>query len=206
MSRFLVFVIAGWSGFSLMAVELLSGRILAPSFGNSIQVWGAVITVFMVALSVGYLVGGRLSVREPSLAKFALIPLATAAAMTPAALFADPLMDRIFDLILDPRYGALTAAALLFFLPTMVGGMASPYAVRLLVDECSASGRHAGFLFFVSTTGSAAGTILTSFYLVLIMGVGQILWSFIGVSAALGLLTLALSLFGLKRGTVPEES
>jgi hypothetical protein len=31
----------------VMAVELLSGRILAPNFGNSIYVWGGVITVFI---------------------------------------------------------------------------------------------------------------------------------------------------------------
>ena len=41
-----------------MAVELLGGRLLAPTFGSSIYVWGAIITVFMLALSLGYL-GGR---------------------------------------------------------------------------------------------------------------------------------------------------
>ena len=48
--RFLVFLIAGWSGFFVMAVELLGGRVLAPSFGNSIYVWGGVITMFMLCL------------------------------------------------------------------------------------------------------------------------------------------------------------
>ena len=42
-----------------MAVELLGGRLLAPTFGSSIYVWGAIITVFMLALSLGYLAGGR---------------------------------------------------------------------------------------------------------------------------------------------------
>ena len=59
-AKVIVFALAGWSGFFVMAVELLSGRILAPTFGNSIYVWGAVITVFMLALAVGYLLGGRL--------------------------------------------------------------------------------------------------------------------------------------------------
>ena len=55
----LEYVIAGWSGFFVMAVELLGGRLLAPTFGSSIYVWGAIITVFMLALSLGYLAGGR---------------------------------------------------------------------------------------------------------------------------------------------------
>ena len=53
MRRFFIFLIAGWSGFFVMAIELLSGRILAPNFGNSIYVWGGVITVFMLALALG---------------------------------------------------------------------------------------------------------------------------------------------------------
>ena len=56
----LSYVIAGWSGFFVMSIELLGGRLLAPTFGSSIYVWGALITIFMLALSIGYLVGGRL--------------------------------------------------------------------------------------------------------------------------------------------------
>ena len=61
MYRALLYLIAGWSGFFVMAIELLGGRLLAPYFGSSIYVWGAIITVFMLALSLGYLLGGRAS-------------------------------------------------------------------------------------------------------------------------------------------------
>ena len=56
----LVLLLAFSSGFIIMSVELLGGRMLAPNFGTSIYVWGSIITVFMLSLSVGYLVGGRL--------------------------------------------------------------------------------------------------------------------------------------------------
>lgn len=198
MSRLLIFLMAGWSGFFLMAIELLSGRILAPQFGSSIQVWGAVITVFMLALSMGYLIGGHVSVKDPSMTKLSLILLFAAFSTTPAVLLGDQVTDRIFSLILDPRYGSLLSATLLFFLPTMIGGMVSPYAVRLLVSECRLSGHYAGFLFFVSTFGSAAGTLLTSFYLVLHLDINQIFWVLIGVSTALGLFTLTFSLLRFR--------
>jgi len=196
LSRLLIFLMAGWSGFFLMAIELLSGRILAPHFGSSIQVWGAVITVFMLALSIGYLIGGHVSVKDPSITKLSIILLTAAAATTPAVLLGDLVMERTFELILDPRYGSLIAATLLFFVPTMIAGMVSPYAVRLLVSECRLSGQHAGSLFFVSTFGSAAGTVLTSFYLVLYLDVNQIFWILIAVSTSIGLSTL---MFGLSR-------
>ncbi len=185
-----MFLIAGWSGFYVMAIELLSGRILAPNFGNSIYVWGGVITIFMLALSIGYLLGGRLSVRQPSVKKLSLLLLAAAAATTPTVLLGESAMDRIFNLILDPRYGSLLSSTILFFIPTMISGMISPYAVRLLVSEYKTSGHYAGLLYFVSTFGSAAGTLLTSFYLVLYLEINQIFLSMIGISVTIGLLSL----------------
>ena len=95
MYRACLYLIAGWSGFFVMGVELLGGRLLAPFFGSSIYVWGAIITVFMLALSLGYLAGGRASLAAPSLRRLALILLAGAAATVPVLLFGDALLERL---------------------------------------------------------------------------------------------------------------
>ncbi|HXR20425.1 MAG TPA: fused MFS/spermidine synthase [Steroidobacteraceae bacterium] len=192
MHRACLYLIAGWSGFFVMGIELLGGRLLAPYFGSSIYVWGAIITVFMLALSLGYLAGGRASLSAPSLRRLALILLAAAAAATPVLLFGDALLDRLSAALPDPRFGSLLAAGLLFFLPSFVSGMVSPYAVRLLVADRASSGQHAGQLYFVSTFGSAAGTLLTSFYLVLYLEVNQIVLLMLAISAAIGVLALLL--------------
>mgnify|MGYP001369078185 CR=1 FL=1 len=78
MRRTVINVLAFTGGFVIMALELLGGRVLAPYFGNSIYVWGSIITVFMLSLAVGYLIGGRLSMRAPSLSRFASLCLAGA--------------------------------------------------------------------------------------------------------------------------------
>jgi hypothetical protein len=190
--QLLTYLIAGWSGYYVMAIELLSGRILAPNFGNSIYVWGGIITVFMVALSVGYLVGGQLSVFAPSQGKLAALLLGAAAATLPLVIVGEPVLDWIFNRVHDPRYASLLASSTLFFVPTALSGMVSPYAVRLLATNLQATGRSAGLLFFVSTFGSAAGTILTSFYMVLWFEINQIFIGMIVVSALIGLATLGL--------------
>jgi hypothetical protein len=187
MYRGALYLLAGWSGFFVMAVELLGGRLLAPYFGSSIYVWGAIITVFMLALSIGYLAGGRWSLRSPSLRRLGLILIAAAAAAVPILLGGDALLDRVSARLADPRFGSLISATLLFFLPTLVSGMVSPYAVRLLVADRASAGDHAGRLYFVSTFGSAAGTLLTSFYLVLLFEVNQILWAMLAMSALVGI-------------------
>lgn len=186
MQLFLCYLIAGWSGFFVMAVELLGGRLLAPTFGSSIYVWGAIITVFMLALSLGYLVGGRLSVRAPSVRRLGLILIVVALSVSPLLVFAGSMLDALSERVSDPRFGSLLGASLLFFVPTFFSGMVSPYAVRLLVKDLSSSGRHAGQLYFVSTFGSAAGTLLTSFYLVLFMEVNHILLALLAISICIG--------------------
>jgi hypothetical protein len=183
---YLCYLIAGWSGFYVMAVELLGGRLLAPTFGSSIYVWGAIITVFMLALSLGYLAGGRWSMHAPSVRRLGGILVVAALTVLPTLLFAERMLDVVAVAIPDPRFGSLLGATLLFFVPTFFSGMVSPYAVRLLVQDRSSSGRHAGQLYFVSTFGSAAGTLLTSFYLVLIMEVNHILLALLAISTAIG--------------------
>ena len=186
MQVILSYVIAGWSGFFVMAVELLGGRLLAPSFGSGIYVWGAIITIFMLALSLGYLAGGRWSVDRPSVRRLGGILLLAAVTVLPILMFGDAMLDWVAETIADPRGASLLAAICLFFVPTFFSGMISPYAVRLLVNDRASSGKHAGQLYFVSTFGSAAGTLLTSFYLVLILEVNQILLALMGISLLLG--------------------
>jgi hypothetical protein len=182
------YLVAFWSGFFVMGVELLGGRLLAPNFGSSIYVWGALIAIFMLALSLGYLAGGRYSQHQPSLAKLALLLAAAAVTALPVLPLSGTTLENLAIAIPDPRFGSLAAAALLFFVPTFFSGMVSPYCVRLLVEDERSSGRRAGQLYFVSTFGSAAGTILTSFYLVLWLEVNVILLSLIGISTVLAAL------------------
>jgi len=184
------YVVAFWSGFFVMGVELLGGRILAPNFGSSIYVWGALITVFMLALSLGYLAGGRYSLHKPSLKRLGGLLGVAALTTLPVLPLSGVPLEELSIHITDPRYGSLAAAVLLFFIPTFFSGMVSPYCVRLLVDAEESSGRRAGQLYFVSTFGSAAGTLLTSFFLVKWFEVNTLLVATIIVSLALSVLSL----------------
>ena len=187
----LIYFLAFSSGFSIMGIELLGGRILAPYFGSSVHIWGSIITVFMLSLSFGYLLGGKLSIRHPSLTKYGLIFLVASIMVLPIALYAEPIMAFIFSHIEDSRYGSLLASTALFFIPTIILGMISPYSVRLLVTNSERSGQVAGGLYFVSTLGSALGTIITSFYMVLAFDVNTIILGFAGVLGTLGLIAIS---------------
>lgn len=190
--NYFVYLLAFTSGFSIMGVELLAGRILAPFFGSSVHIWGSIITVFMLSLSLGYLLGGKLSTRSASLQHYGTIFIVAALMLLPIASMSQWLMEIIFLAIEDSRYGSLVASMALFFIPTIFLGMLSPYSVRLLVTSSHESGQVAGKLYFVSTLGSALGTIITSFYLVLWFDINHIIYSFVSLLACLGLFAVLL--------------
>ena len=183
------YLIAGWSGFNVMVVELLGGRLIAPYFGSGVQVWGSVIFVFMLGLAIGYLLGGIYSRRNPSLAKLCGILIVAAVAALPIVFFGEPVMDAISIISSDPR-ASLMACFALYFVPSIFCGMISPYAIRLIVRDQASSGRSAGYLYFVSTVGSSAGTLMTSFYFVLWAEVNTILLTAMAVSVALAVVAL----------------
>jgi len=136
---------------------------------------------------------------NPSAWVFASFFVCAALLSLPIILFADPIMRPIFLAVEDARYGSLLASVVMFFAPTTLLGMISPYSVRLLVQRKEHSGQMAGLLFFVSTIGSAAGTLGTSFYFVLWFEVGQILW---GAASALLLAAAMVLLAGHMRGSL----
>lgn len=188
---YLILLLAFTAGFIIMSVELLGGRILAPYFGSSVYVWGSIITVFMLSLSLGYLIGGRLSLYAPSLKKHGLFFILAALMLLPLILQGEALMEFVFLRLEDPRYGSLVVSLLLFFIPTTILGMVSPYSIRLLVMNHQYSGQIAGFLYFVSTLGSALGTLGTSFYFVLWFEVNTLLLLMMGILLLAGVLAIA---------------
>jgi len=187
------------NGFAIMGIELLGGRVLSPYFGTSVYVWGSIITIFMLSLSLGYLWGGRLSSRKPSAKVFALFFVAAAILSLPIIFFADWTMTQVFMVVEDPRYGSLLSAILLYFLPICFMGMVSPYSIRLLVSSQEHSGRMAGLLYFISTLGSALGTLMTSFYLVLWFEIDHIMWGIVIGLLACGALVLVAHAIAERR-------
>ena len=54
------------SGAVLLGVEIAASRVLAPTFGSSLYVWGALIGVVLSGLATGYWLGGTLADRWPT--------------------------------------------------------------------------------------------------------------------------------------------
>ena len=170
-------------GAALMALEIVAARVLAPALGNSIFVWGSVISIVMIALSLGYWLGGQLADKRH--ASRALAPLIAGAGVLTVIVpvIASAVLPMAADM--GPRIGSLVASALIFFLPALLIATVSPLGVRLAASRgLTHIGRSAGGLYAISTGGSIVGTLATSFWLIpllslepLIVGIGFTLFA-----------------------------
>ncbi|MBN1626595.1 MAG: fused MFS/spermidine synthase [Deltaproteobacteria bacterium] len=183
------------TGCIVMSFEILGSRILAPHFGNDIFVWGSLIGVFLSGLTVGYWGGGRLADYIADLRCFAMLLLVPGIFLCLLPLYYDPVNYWIFDAYLGIRLEPLMASMMLFFLPSVFMGAVIPYAVKLQVKELHLLGTQVGNLYAISSIGSIAGTILTSFYLITWFGVRRII---LGEGILLILMALIISWFHIR--------
>jgi hypothetical protein len=199
LQRIAVYALVVSTGAAVLSLEILGGRSLQPYFGSGLHVWGSILSVFMVSLAVGYWVGGALSERRPSLAKLMVFPLLGGCIIFLLPHVYDGVNNALFDLVVirwgsQESYASLLAASAEFLLPSAVLGCVSPYAVRLLATEVATTGRTAGNLYALSTVGSTAGALATSFWLVPLLGVED-LYRYLGLGlVGLSVLGLASSL------------
>ena len=168
------------SGGVLLGVEIAASRLLAPFFGNSLFVWGALIGVVLTGLAVGYWLGGALAdrVHAPALLFGAIALGGVFVALVPRV--DEDVLGAITDWDPGPRLAPLVAATILFGPLSVVLAAVTPAAIRVRARSVERLGRTAGRLFAVSTAGSIAGTFATAFFLVPELGVSELF----GVGAA----------------------
>lgn len=152
----------------MMELEILGVRVLVPYFGSAVYViTGSVIGVFLLSLSIGYLLGGWLSGKMNAWFELGTVMTVVGAWFIALPFFAEPVCEKIFNIGLDERWGSLAASLVLFGMPTVLLGTVSPTVMHWLTIQASKSGFNAGLVLATSTIASFAGCIVTAFYLVL---------------------------------------
>ncbi len=151
-----------------LIIEIVAGRILAPTIGVSLYTWTSIIGIVLAGISVGNYVGGRIADRYPYPTTLGVILLASgvaSVAILPIDQFAS---DAFLGLPIIPRIVMLTVA--LFLIPSVILGMVTPVVIKLRLSDLSQTGNVVGKIYAVSTAGSILGTFLTGFVLVQFLG------------------------------------
>src|SRR3954462_8434190 len=93
-------------GTGSLGAEIAAVRLLAPYFGASTVVWANTIGVVLVALSLGYWLGGRRADRRPEMRGLGLRALSAAGLLALVPFAADPLLDIAVDALDSISAGA----------------------------------------------------------------------------------------------------
>src|SRR5687767_130341 len=163
------------SGAALLSVELAASRVLAPFFGNSLFVWGALIGVVLAGLAAGYWMGGTLVDRFPTIRLLLGVAAAGALSVLAIPLLDGPVLRAIVSWDPGPRADPVLASVILFGPTSVLLAGVVPIAVRLRSVSVDDAGRTAGRLFALSTVGSIFGTFLTAFWLIPELGTDELL-------------------------------
>jgi MFS family permease len=189
--------VAGWL---IMQLEILGARVLVPVFGGSIFVtMGSVIGVFLLSMSIGYMLGGWFSGTRHSELALGLCLAVAGAWLCAVPFLARPVCNGIVAGGFSDTWGSLLAGFILFGLPTILLGTVSPTAARWLTRQAGQSGRSAGLVLAFSTAASFAGCVVTAFYLVLLSVRRTILVSGV-VLIALGGMVVLRACLARRRG------
>jgi spermidine synthase len=190
--RAVIYIVAFVTGAIVMSFEMLGSRYLNPYFGSGIYTWAVLISTVLAALTAGYFLGGFIADRTVSAAVLGMIVGVASVYLLVLPSFADAILRFVLDTIDNVRLGSLYAALAIMFLPVMLLGVYSPFAIRLVLRATQRSGTVSGTVYGISTAGSIAGTLGTTFFLIPTIGTRAItLWlGAVGIGCGLSLFAL----------------
>jgi MFS family permease len=173
----------------LLVLELVAGRILAPTVGVSLYTWTAVIGVVLAGISLGSWVGGKIADRRPGRSVLSLQFLLSAAASALVLVF-DSNLDSIAAPFSWPTiWQVVWITTLVFFLPSVLIGMITPMIIKLALSSLDVTGRVVGRIRAAAELGAIAGVFLTGFVLIEAFGTRAIVAAVAITLAVLGILS-----------------
>lgn len=187
------------SGMTTLAVEISASRLLGTVFGTSNVVWANIIGLILIYLSAGYFIGGRWADRSPHNATFYKILAWGAFAAGLVPVVAKPVLRMAANAVqqLDAviMAGSFLGVLVLFSVPVTLLGCASPFAIRLALEDRLMAGQVSGRIYAISTLGSIVGTFLPVLWLIPAIGTARTFLLF-----SMLLLVVALIGIGLSSG------
>jgi len=213
MRNFAAILLVFLGGFIIMVLEIIGARYLARDFGSSFHVWLSQIGIVLVALALGYYLGGLLADRWQRISWLALPLWFTGILVWCLPAFAPGLIDRIIlrhpldEPVpavwqkLDPVLGS----TLIFLAPCVVLAALSPFMIRQHAHSLTHVGRSSGRIIAASTLGSIAGVFISGFVLIDHLKLSNIFRSMGALTFLCGFLCLAME-YRRARASAPSRT
>jgi predicted membrane-bound spermidine synthase len=175
-------------GFCLMAMEILASRLIQPVFGSSVDVWAAIISIFILSLSIGYVIGGRIADRAKTNIPLGWMILISGVFFILMTTYGLRLNEALPQSVQTARWGSLLASLILFLPPSLLLGCVSPMLVKLVFVSAEKVGTTTGTLYAVGSFGNVLGILVANYVFLPLFPLNP---TFIGMGVILMLIGLA---------------
>jgi MFS family permease len=166
---YLLYSIVMIEGASVMAIELLGVKMIAPFYGTTLYVWAGVLTVTLAGLALGYFLGGRLAEKWSGYISAPIVMCIGGILVFTMPLSAEWIMTATDSLGI--RLGSLIASAFFIMPPLICMGMISPIIIQALTKTLAHTGKVAGTVYALSTVSGIGMTLITGLYLLPELGI-----------------------------------
>ena len=141
MTSVMIYGIAFVTGAIVMSFEMLGSRYLNPYFGSGIYTWASLISTVLMALTLGYFLGGWLADRTASLSVLGGHRAGGLGLHAGAALVRrSRCSNSCSPISTTSRTGSLVASLAILLFPVTFFGMYSPFAIRLMLRSAAELG------------------------------------------------------------------
>ena len=195
LSRYAAAALVFGASASVLVVELVALRLLAPYLGLTLETNTIVIGLALAAIAMGSWAGGYLADRIPP--RHTLGPLL---AVSGVAVAATPFAVRGAGVIGD--FWLMTVAGLAIIVPGTLLAAVTPMVTKLRLTSLNETGTVVGQVAGIDTAGAIVGTVVTGFVLISRVPVSGIM---VGLGAALviGAAVVELRVRGWRSAAVP---
>jgi predicted membrane-bound spermidine synthase len=173
---------------SLLVLQLITGKLLAPVLGSSLETWTAVIGVFLTGIALGNWYGGQWPATRKTLAIILVLSVLSTLWMLGISILVSK-TNWTQSLPLMPRILVLTTVMSLP-VATVLSAL-TPLAIRWITQQLNSSGRTTGMIFALGSLGCLIGNYVTGFWLIPSFALDSIVLVIAAIlTATLGLLPL----------------
>ncbi|NOX21733.1 MAG: spermidine synthase [Actinobacteria bacterium] len=196
-AEFVVFL----SSASILVIEIVAGRMLAPYVGVTLETFTGIIGVILGGIAWGAWLGGRLADARPPERVIgpALVVGGITAALSPA------IVDIIGRSVGRDPLSIVIAAGVAFLAPAIALSTVGPLVVKVSLTSLDETGVTVGRFSAVGTVGAIAGTFLAGFVLLRLFGTRQIAFGVGAVLVLVGVILIARQA-GWKSGIGPTAA
>jgi MFS family permease len=195
--EFVVFL----SSASVLVIEIVAGRMLAPYVGVTLETFTGIIGVILAGIAWGAWLGGRLADSRPPAKVLgpALTIGGIAAALSPA------IIDIVGRSVGRDPLSIVVAAGVGFLAPAIALSTVGPLVVKASLSTLDETGTTVGRFSAIGTVGAIAGTFLAGFVLLRLFGTRQIAFGVGAVLVLVGVLFIIREA-GWKSGVGPTAA